>query len=912
MKPSDSFHSSLTHRKYVIKCDDKNINTLNCSTSNCIYLITCCRCGLQYVGETVQSLRDRFSGHRAGMKNPFADNRCKILSKHFSVGLCKNANYIVNIIEKLSGSGRDDNGNPIPGVTVERQKKETKWMLTLQTVYPYGLNDRVGDEYMAEKDSRVVGNKFLPLHRLYKRPEYNYSKNKLDNSFLKQNFVKILTTPLDHNLKDAGYFIRVSIKSFKKSFLKHICNDVYDFLSNKADLFPNQQWYEMTLDLIESRIYNPPAPKTTKTKPKNLIKLHFVNKGMDMINISKIINNKNVKKSLPTQFNKTEQISTVYTLTKTIRSKIFNHKEFIKTLDTKDILKNMNKLPCNCTTSPFTDANHGHIVSGDIRIVQNNKLRKLLCKSPKYREPVSINFSKCKTEIKNSLTKFSSDWCNRKGVSVTCFTQWISIVMEKVNKKIEELKNKFKFSRVKKVLRDPEVVSYLNILQKQYVMCPIDKAANNIAFICKKYYVQVLIKELGLFSATSNTYQEVNDTLHNILQQQNNTLDSVFGLKNNDEEFNCLPCIYWLPKMHKIPSGARFIIAGKKCINKQLSKHVISAFKLCYSQIDAYHKKTYYFSGVKTFWVIQNNSLPLECIKKINKRKNAKQISTFDFSTLYTKIPHDKLLDILHKVVDFVFKRGTRDYIIINKQGCASWSSKKRGHHFVFTKSLLKEAIKFLLHNCFFSIGNITMIQVIGIPMGSDPAPFFANLFLAHKEADWVKAQRKLGTINVRKINNSFRFIDDLLSLNDGSTFEKHYKDIYPTELELKKENNSNSCASFLDLYIYIENGEFHTRLFDKRDNFGFDIVRMPFYCSNVPSKMFYGSIGAEFLRISRATSKIEDLTRNCKQLLSRMLKQNGQMRRIKFSLIKMIQRHREVFIKYNKSIEEVMQAIGF
>ena len=93
----------------------------------------------------------------------------------------------------------------------------------------------------------------------------------------------------------------------------------------------------MTLDLNESRIYNPPASKTTKTKPKNLIKLPFVNKGMDMINISKIINDKNVKKSLPTQFNKTEQISTVYTLTKTIRSKIFNQKEFIKTLDTKEI-----------------------------------------------------------------------------------------------------------------------------------------------------------------------------------------------------------------------------------------------------------------------------------------------------------------------------------------------------------------------------------------------------------------------------------------------------------------------------------------------------------------------------------------------------------------------------------------------
>ena len=155
--------------------------------------------------------------------------------------------------------------------------------------------------------------------------------------------------------------------------------------------------------------------------------------------------------------------------------------------------------------------------------------------------------------------------------------------------------------------------------------------------------------------------------------------------------------------------------------------------------------------------------------KQNRQKKSAKQISTFDFSTLYTKIPHNKLLDILYKVVDFVFKG---DYKIINKQGCASWSSKKRGHHFVFTKSLLKEAIKFPLHDCFFSIGNITMIQVIEIPMESDPATFFANLFLAHKETVWVKAQRKLGTINVRKINNSFRFIDDLLSLNDVSTFK--------------------------------------------------------------------------------------------------------------------------------------------
>ena len=87
------------------------------------------------------------------------------------------------------------------------------------------------------------------------------------------------------------------------------------------------------------------------------------------------------------------------------------------------------------------------------------------------------------------------------------------------------------------------------------------------------------------------------------------------------------------------------------------------------------------------------------------------------------------------------------------------------------------------------------------------PALFFANFSLSHNETDWVKAERKLGTTNVRKINNSFRFIDDLLSLNDDRTFGKHCKDIYPKELELKKENNSISSASFLDIFIHdIEN----------------------------------------------------------------------------------------------------------
>ena len=64
--------------------------------------------------------------------------------------------------------------------------------------------------------------------------------------------------------------------------------------------------------------------------------------------------------------------------------------------------------------------------------------------------------------------------------------------------KNKKLKNKFKFCKVKQMFKDPKVISCLNILQEQYVISPIDKAANNIAFMCKKFYVHVFIKELSL------------------------------------------------------------------------------------------------------------------------------------------------------------------------------------------------------------------------------------------------------------------------------------------------------------------------------------------------------------------------------------------------------------------------------
>ena len=82
-----------------------------------------------------------------------------------------------------------------------------------------------------------------------------------------------------------------------------------------------------------------------------------------------------------------------------------------------------------------------------------------------------------------------------------------------------------------------------------------------------------------------------------------------------------------------------------------------------------------------------------------------------------------------------------------------------------------------------------------------------------------------------------FRFIDDLIVLNVGGEFEWSFKENYPPELILKKENLSNNEGSFLDLQIKVQNNQFSIHLYKKKD---FSIVIMPYL--NIPSKMFYST----------------------------------------------------------------------
>ena len=79
--------------------------------------------------------------------------------------------------------------------------------------------------------------------------------------------------------------------------------------------------------------------------------------------------------------------------------------------------------------------------------------------------------------------------------------------------------------------------------------------------------------------------------------------------------------------------------------------------------------------------------------------------------------------------------------------------------------------------------------------------------------------------------------------------------EIYPPEQELEKENTSPFEASLLDLDIKISDKKLTSVLYDKRDSFPFSTVPMPYLSSNVPSEIFYASLGTEISGTDRTTT---------------------------------------------------------
>ena len=156
----------------------------------------------------------------------------------------------------------------------------------------------------------------------------------------------------------------------------------------------------------------------------------------------------------------------------------------------------------------------------------------------------------------------------------------------------------------------------------------------------------------------------------------------------------------------------------------------------------------------------------------------------------------------------------------------------------------------------------------------------------------------------IEAFNSTSRYLDDLLNI-DNIYFDQMVDRVYLTELQLNIANSSDTEAPFLDLNLCISNGTVSTKIYDKRDDFDFDIVSFPFLDGDVPWRTSYGVYISQLIRFARASSNLNDFKYRYKAISAKLLR---QCYRYFKAFSKFYRRHSALLEKYSVSLKTLLQ----
>ena len=379
-----------------------------------------------YVGETGRSLRSRINGHRAGI---IKDGQ-SLLYKHFRLPGHSVADMKVQILEKIHYSSE----NPV-NIRLHRRLRELHWIKELGTAIPYGCNDQIkGVGTLSSpscKHTNVLGifNKQQRRKRSMdigittkKTPQLDSRidtlVNLIDSTDQPQGVHKIKTTLFSISLPKLRELQSLALESTD-----------YDYESAE---------YRVTaiiLDTAQYRLFRPVRSDILSTDAKtHFIKLDFIKRGIDAVNLPSILRSKLVIETVPTYFKEKEPPIISYTYTKTIANKIFNFSLTLSDLDHHQFHNNPSQ--CECNTSSHLYQPYGHVIIGDLSIIPNFKLRDLIAKGPKYRQPCKVDWDKNLLLLCEAVDQYALQWAKREIIELSLLSSWKEMVKRQIEERI--------------------------------------------------------------------------------------------------------------------------------------------------------------------------------------------------------------------------------------------------------------------------------------------------------------------------------------------------------------------------------------------------------------------------------------------------------------------------------------------
>ena len=857
--------------------------TGSCLTKNCVYVIKCKHsgCQFQYIGHTINHIASRVSQHKSSI---LRGGGCKVLRDHFTL-IHDLGDISIMPIHLL----------PEDITLKDRESIEDSWILKVNTVFPYGLNVRVKKVGIMDSEIDVITTKSniyskFDVVKISRGQRGGVSNNTSTacNFDVSSFFDSVMSGNVGFNN------IRSQLCALKKKLLKLVYIKSISLLNDGIDSVLHRHFCLLVKDLSWFYLSRMGMSKSSKKRPSNYIVVKYVNKFVEYINFRKIFNNHEVQQAAPFKSTNLSVPIISFKYTPTIRSTVLNYKQtYFEILDPSNI-------SCNCTSSKFIDPHHQHIITGDLSIIENTKLRLLLSKGLNYRDQVPPCKKLAIKAIKDAVNIYADKMSQRYSIPIQTFSEWKIKILEHVQQQLEGRKN-YNFNSV---LSDNDVISELNKLHQTFVFVSTDKAANNVTIMCKKLYVSLIQNELK-----SSTFEHVDKTVDSIFTEHSEFMNK-YGIKMEDNNKK-LPFLYITPKQHKSPIGFRFITSGNACTLQQLSVYLGICLKSMLHSAQNKSKYDHKFHNRNDFFIIDSNQPILDFIGRDRYAKGKKSIATFDFSTLYTSIPHAQLKDNLLKFVNRIFEFKDKLYIIPNLYTKKAYFSNNKGKSVGFNKEDLLNCLYYLIDNSYVIYDDIIYRQTVGIPMGTNAGPQIANVYLHVYEFEYVKSLIELGDeSSLRKLRNIFRYQDDLISFNDEGLLNSSLDKIYPKEMVVNNTNISPCKCSYLDLTISIFRNKYLVKLYDKRKDYKFNVISYPFLDGNIPTNQSYGVFISQLVRFSKINSTFKGFVDDTRELVKKLTKQGFLLAALRNKFFKFYQSYLNIWGKFGFDILDEMSSI--
>ena len=857
-----------------------------CEQKNVVYCIRCDECKVIYVGETKRKVKQRISEH---LYNIRVKKNMSSLVTHFSECAGKLRVSILAVIH--------EDGNKCL-----LQNLEYQWIKTLNCAFPFGLNEHIKGYGIATDivdPSLYKNSPYLcyPVFRPKRKRGIRKRQNKIVSPHSEWNSFRDLALI---NPKTQRYrLLHITLRSFNKKSLKNCLESVNKHVPDNED---ERELQLAVRALVGALSRKNKCSEINKNKNNRNIKRFFTEYShvYEAIPLSSLFKHKKFLAMLP--YKKDASSFTIgYTFARSISSFVCNHSSFLRSL-TRDKLSNLLKASCQCHKSNFKYGPHGHIITGDLKIIQNKRVEMLLKNGAKFRMKVKPNFDKLLKACAEVSDKIVCWFAKEDKLPLEEYQMYKLAINEGFERRVR------RFKECENVYYDFRKIKHaLSVLQRKYVITVADKAPNNFIFICKKYYALLLCEEMGVtIGARGGITATGNEVYHVVAQNTENIIemhDKIFAWVQGgiEEENKTLPRLFATPKLHKNPYKFRFIAGARFSTLKKASillHRLLVFFKKHFVNYCNMVKKR---KGVSIMWTINGSNDVYNMYKRLHAYKITK-ITTADFSTMFTMFEHDIIKDSMVQLINLCFRNAGKKGVNISHSNV--WYADQANNHRNTIYLTMQECYKLVtdvIENTYVTFADFVFKQVKGVPMGGNASPMLADLSLAMLEYKFLQNTSNFAL--AKEFNYTCRYIDDILSINiDGPTidFLQLAKNIYPVSLELSKTSEINN-ATFLDASLNItQKHRLHVKVYNKTDDFNFDVVRYTSAESNMSVNIGYNVFFGEMVRFARITNDADNFIVRVKRLLNDFIKKGYRLEKLKLKLKHFTEEYRALLQKFD------------